>query len=68
MGIIFSQASTAFVVACFFITKESEISALEMIKDKETKDLIAALSSNPSEAAVISLTTVDKRLTIREKQ
>ncbi|CAF2105293.1 unnamed protein product [Brassica oleracea] len=68
MGIIFSQASTAFAVACFFITKESEKSALEMIKDKETKDLIAALSSNPSEAAVISLTTVDKRLTIREKQ
>ncbi|CAF2105285.1 hypothetical protein YC2023_097808 [Brassica napus] len=29
-----------------------------MIKDKETKDLIAALSSNPSEAAVISLTTM----------
>ncbi|KAF2618050.1 hypothetical protein F2Q68_00038282 [Brassica cretica] len=29
-----------------------------MIKDKETKDLIGALSSNPSEAAVISLTTI----------
>ncbi|KAF2589989.1 hypothetical protein F2Q70_00037963 [Brassica cretica] len=29
-----------------------------MIKDKETKDLIAALSSNPAEAAVISLTTI----------
>ncbi|CAF2261944.1 hypothetical protein YC2023_097543 [Brassica napus] len=29
-----------------------------MIKDKETKDLIATLSSNPSEAVVVSLATV----------
>ncbi|CAG7900261.1 unnamed protein product [Brassica rapa] len=51
MGIIFSQAAIAFAVACFFITKESDKSALEMIKDKET-------IATPSEAVVISLATV----------
>ncbi|CAN7036442.1 unnamed protein product [Brassica rapa subsp. trilocularis] len=36
MGIIFAQAAIAFAVACFFIIKESDKLALEMIKDKET--------------------------------